>query len=955
MNTITRNRPLRAFRWTQHIAASLSCVAIAGCGGGDGSATRDSQAAAPTQLLASYSMSGSSAAAISPDRYNRVVHQLYLAFYGRPPDPASLAQYASKLSATGVPPNLNAIVVDYQKKNSKVRELIDAFAASAEFKSMYSQNTAQFVTQLYRTVLGRTPDAGGAVFWTDLIDSGKLPRSVAALTLMSAAAASNSDAAVIDKKLEASGKFTTAIEELHLSSVYKDAPAITTGRTLLNNVTATTDASSLTTTVASSIALLSPPMRTGTLSSIAPDAVTDLRIQNIEAVAHTNVPFTFGQPFAPGHLAATDQLIGRLENGSTISLQTDVKATHADGSVRHAIISGVLPTLGALDTRRIDLLKGNVAGSSMANATSAVPSNFSSRIELNLDGVKYSADLADAVSAGNVIKWLSGSIVTESLHSIRFTSASGVPHPHLTARFDVRTYSQLNNQVRVDVVVENTPTFTPSPRAYTYDVDVLINGSSVYRQSALRHLNRARWHKALWSNQSGASPVHVMHNTGYLIATNAVPNYDQSIVPQESVLANFAKNLTADMLGPMKIGPLNPYMPSVGGRADIGPLPSWAVSYLLTMDLRARASMMALADGSGSWPVHFRDEKTGHPVRLDNEINKNFSTHMNLSNKGPLPVPRCANNDPTLCATPYTHDTAHQPSMAYLPYLLTGDYYYLEEVQFWASWNPTQTDPSGHGYGQGLVRWQQVRGQAWSLRTLGHAAYITPDNHFLKDYFGKMLNNNLDWYHTVYVQGNPNALGAYDGSGAGSFQIQGFAPWQDDFLTWSFGFLAELGFPKAEPILKWKARYPVGRMTAPGYCWTDGSSYYLNHRDPVSKRVYGSFAELYSANFQDNMIKDDNRKLVTHPQGLSYMDQPCGSQAQADWWTAATRYTWWKGQMTGYSTSQMGYPSNMQPALAVAATSGIPDAEAAWTTFINRGAKPDYSKGPQFAIIPRQN
>ena len=26
--------------------------------------------------------------------------------------------------------------------------------------------------------------------------------------------------------------------------------------------------------------------------------------------------------------------------------------------------------------------------------------------------------------------------------------------------------------------------------------------------------------------------------------------------------------------------------------------------------------------------------------------------------------------------------------------------------------------------GEGLVRWMQVRGQAWSLRTLGHAAYI---------------------------------------------------------------------------------------------------------------------------------------------------------------------------------------------------------------------------------------
>ncbi|RNF27893.1 hypothetical protein NM04_26085, partial [Massilia aurea] len=78
---------------------------------------------------------------------------------------------------------------------------------------------------------------------------------------------------------------------------------------------------------------------------------------------------------------------------------------------------------------------------------------------------------------------------------------------------------------------------------------------------------------------------------------------------------------------------------------------------------------------------------------------------------------------------------------------------------------------------------------AWSLRTLGHAAYITPDAHTLKDYFVKQLDNNLKFYHATYVTGNPNQLGVYDGSGSGSFKVAASAPWQDDFLTWSFGYL----------------------------------------------------------------------------------------------------------------------------------------------------------------------
>lgn len=951
-------------RWTGRLAVSLSCLAVVGCGGGDGGDTAAPEMAAapaPTELLAVQTqvarstaiqtVSGSGAALQSVERYNRVVYQMYLAYFGRPPDPVSLAEHASKLSTLGQQPTLTAIIAQY-KTNAKLREMLDGFANNAESKTMFSGTTAQFVTKVYKTILGRNIDAASLNYWNGLISTGKIPRSVAALSILNAAVTA-ADAGVIEKKLDAASKFTTTIQELQLTTAYATPQAIDAGRNLLGGITAATNPTSVSTSVNNSIALLSPPKRPDPVVTIPPDALTDLRLENTNLLPQTNVPFTFGQPFVQGQLKATDRLIGRLTNGSTVALQMDVKATHADGSVRHAIISGVVPALGPFEKKKIELLKANAAGSGAASTTNSVPANFSSRVDIKLDGITYTADLADAVAAGKAIKWLSGPIANESLYSVPFKSTSGNKHPHLAARFDVRSYPQLDNQVRVDVVIENTPTFTAGQRNYTYDADVLVNGRSVYKQNKLTHYHHARWHKAIWSNSSGTSPVHVMHNTGYLIATKAISNYDQSVTPKESALSGFAMLLTPDRSGPMKIGPLNPYMPSTGGRPDIGPLPSWAVSYLLSMDRRARDSMMAIADGSGSWSIHYRDEKTGYPVRLDNEVNKNISTHMNLANKGPLPVPRCADDNADLCKTPYSHDTSHQPSFAYLPYLLTGDYFYLEELQFWASWNPTQTDPKNHGLGQGLVHWQQVRAQAWSLRTLGHAAYVTPDNHFLKSYFAKMLDNNLDWYHQTYVIGNPNALGMYDGSGKGAFQVNGSAPWQDDFLTWSFGYLTELGFTKAKPILRWKAQYPVGRMTAPGYCWTDGADYFLKNRESPNSPIYGSFAALYAANFQEDLMTDDNSKPISHPKGLRYLDQPCGSQAQADWRAAAGRAGWSKGQMSGYASSEMGYPSNMQPALAVATASGVPNAAAAWSTFMSRSVKPDYSKGPQFAIIPR--
>jgi hypothetical protein len=60
-----------------------------------------------------------------------------------------------------------------------------------------------------------------------------------------------------------------------------------------------------------------------------------------------------------------------------------------------------------------------------------------------------------------------------------------------------------------------------------------------------------------------------------------------------------------------------------------------------------------------------------------------------------------------------------------------------------------------------------------------------------------------------------------------------------------------------------------------------------------------------------------------------------------------------QGEMTGYSASVVGYPSNMQPALAYAADVAGAAGVNAWGIFNARSVKPDYSAGPQFAIVPR--
>lgn len=701
--------------------------------------------------------------------------------------------------------------------------------------------------------------------------------------------------------------------------------------------------------------VVTPPTITPvtTAPAVIGNALTDVRLESTGS-AQTNMPFTFGQVFAAGALSATDGLAAKLADGTVLPLQVDVKTAYADGSVRHAIISGVLPSLAAGQTQTLNLFKSAAGAKSAVTLQGLMSAGLTAKTTISLNGVKYTASLTDAVVSSTPTAWLSGTVANEWIVSAPLKDANGVAHPQLNARFDVRWYSGLNKQARVEFVVENSKTWVAGAKL-AYDVDLDLAGKSVYAKTGLTHYHHSRWHQYFWWDAAHQPSVNVKLNGAYLMATKAVPNYDTSFAPSEGNLASLAQSVNSGNTGPMTIGPVTAYMPTTGGRSDIGSLPAWSVMWLMSMDKRAWDVMMAAADGAGTWSIHYRDEKTGRPVRTDNDVNKDITTHFNLRTRGPLPVPRFVNDDLGHSSTPYTYDTAHQPSLSYLPYLVTGDYYYLEELQFWATINPLETDPANSGYGKGLVRWQQLRGQSWSLRTLGQTAYITPDTDALKSYFTNQLNANLDFYNQTYVVGKPNKLGAYDGSGEGAFnEADNFAPWQDDFLTWSFGYISELGFAKADPIVKWKTQYAVGRMTAPGFCWIGAASYILNIRPNAKAPLYNSFADVYKATYGGDQIYNDNINWVSAIRnGKKFSDMECGGKEQADYLGSINGYEWAQGRMIGYADASMGYPANLQPALATAVQAGTADASKAWTIFMKRAAKADYRSAPQWAILPR--
>lgn len=700
-----------------------------------------------------------------------------------------------------------------------------------------------------------------------------------------------------------------------------------------------------------------PVTTTATASSTT--GITFLKLQNTAATEQRSVPFTAGQVFARGALMPADGLAGVTSSGS-VNLQMDVKATHPDGSVRHAIISGVLPALAAGEIRQLNLVKAT-AGSRTGTAPSSLTNaGFAAGVSINLGGQLYTASADALLRSGAYKTWLAGPVVNEWHVSSPLKTSAGVPHPHLTARFAVRSYVGLN-KARVDVTIENNWAYEPSPQNFTYDAQVTVGGQTVFSQMALTHVHHARWRKTFW--WGGAPQAEVRHDAKYLMATGALPNYDTNLAISPTALTGLDSRWTKSNTGPMGPGIVMTAMSTAGGRPDIGPLPEWGAMYLLSMDNRAKKVTLGVGDLAGSWPIHYRDKKTDLPVSLVTypymTILGNVSDTYNPLTKQSEAFPACGGD----CTTVYKPVASHQPSMAYLPYVITGDHYYLEELQFWANYNMVRANPVYRSLEKGLVKAEEVRGQAWSLRTLGQVAYITPDNDPMKKYFVDRIGYNLDWYNTTYSTGNPNKLGVIDGSGAYAFKAVGYptpagastgiAPWQDDFFTWSVGHLVELGFTSAKPLLAWKARFPISRMTGSGYCWIDGAAYTLAIRPSSTSPVFATIGEAYQAT-----MRASNGTPLVNSTGARYLDQPCASQAMADWRTQydkdrGTSYVWKAGEMQGYSSSALGYPSNMQPALAVAATTELPNARASWDRFMSRSVKPDYSTAPQWAVVPR--
>lgn len=227
-----------------------ACAALlASCGGGG----PDPAMAPQTTLLATVQQTSSQ---VVTDYYP-VVQRLYVAYFGRPADPAGLAYYAQRYMEERAPTDVGGVSQAYGV-NVNLTALIDSFGTSAESQALYPGDNDTFVNAIYRNLFSRDAEPAGKAFWVGNINSGAMTRAHAALAIM--AGAQSTDLDLVNKKHKVATDFTNSLDTPAELAAYDGLAANAVVRTMLAGVGPGTDVNNFQGTIDSTIAsLVGPP------------------------------------------------------------------------------------------------------------------------------------------------------------------------------------------------------------------------------------------------------------------------------------------------------------------------------------------------------------------------------------------------------------------------------------------------------------------------------------------------------------------------------------------------------------------------------------------------------------------------------------------------------------------------------------------------------------------------
>lgn len=167
--------------------------------------------------------------------YASTVNSFYLAFYGRPADPAGLQYWSQQLA--------NA--------NGNLTAISTAFATSEEATARFgSDSVIARVTTIYQQLFNRAPDSAGLTYWVDAIAKGNA--SVAQVAINILQGAKGTDLALATLRESAMDSFTASVSAS--GSSYAGTAAVEAARVLVRAVTLDSSAADVSALVKATVA-----------------------------------------------------------------------------------------------------------------------------------------------------------------------------------------------------------------------------------------------------------------------------------------------------------------------------------------------------------------------------------------------------------------------------------------------------------------------------------------------------------------------------------------------------------------------------------------------------------------------------------------------------------------------------------------------------------------------------
>lgn len=539
---------------------------------------------------------------------------------------------------------------------------------------------------------------------------------------------------------------------------------------------------------------MSPPGASGPLAS---------NFQITSSVGGTNLPFALGYAFRQGDVPSGQ--IATTADAS--SWQCTPKNYWPDGSLKFALLAG-RKTLTAGIAATITLSAASPSGGTALAISDLKATGVTASIGFGASAVSWAT--TDWDSPAQTLT--SGPVMSSWTYRKPIGSDA-----HLVGWLEVRLFA--GGQVQVLPWIENGYLSVASPSNKTgratftlngslkydsinddnytgpYDSFVVVNAGTVNLAAQCRMCLVSGTQIAHWT---GTDPqITPSHNVAYLVATKVVPAYRPTSI-NETDIVNWC--VTQGNYSPMRTR-LTEGMGGTGYSHDIGLLPMNSAIYLVTGDTRAYKAVLNWGYSLGSHAIHYRDQATNRPLLFASFPNKSTNTGSDLT---PTPTG----------GEPYRYATSHHPAAAYLPYLISGWNWFVEEIQFQVTLHYLAMPPgsrqnancffhpsAGHygGNNQG-----GPRAIGWQWRTMAMCASITPDaDSTMRAQFVTALGYNATSYRQIHETGTwagglawaPNDLGLCwepgFPAGVDAGKLVG-ATWQDDFVTMSVGLSWDL-------------------------------------------------------------------------------------------------------------------------------------------------------------------